>query len=110
MQARLLQELVDHDITDTNGITADQIEDLSELDKYVKEMQRRHNPSYQPSRTAQKDQILPGGYEIKKGTVVVVAVHHIHMNPAVWENPNRFDPDRWDTEAVKKRHKVAYAP
>ncbi|KAK9425361.1 putative Cytochrome P450 monooxygenase [Seiridium unicorne] len=110
MQARLLQELVDHNINDTVSITADQIDDLHELNKYVKEMQRRHNPSYQPARTAQRDQILPGGYRIKKGDVVVVGVHHIHMNPTVWDNPNRFDPDRWDTDEVKNRHKVAYAP
>ncbi|KAI0204142.1 cytochrome P450 [Astrocystis sublimbata] len=110
MQARLLQELVNHGINDSDNISAEQIDSLHGLDKYVKEMQRRHNPSYQPSRTAQKDQVLPGGYRVKKGEVVVVAVHHIHMNPAVWDNPNRFDPDRWDTDAVKNRHKVAYAP
>jgi cytochrome P450 len=47
-------------------------------------MQRRHNPSYQPGRTAQRDLILPGGYKVKKGTVVIIALHHIHMNPKIW--------------------------
>ena len=37
-------------------------------------------------------------------------MHHIHNNPAVWDNPHKFDPDRWDTEKVKKRHKCAYIP
>lgn len=110
IQARLLQELVDHDITDETSITADQIDDLPELAKFVKELQRRHNPSYQPGRTAQRDLILPGGYRMKKGMVVIPAIHHIHNNPAVWDNPARFDPDRWDTEQVKQRHKAAYVP
>lgn len=110
MQARLLQELVDHNITDETNITADQVDDLPELAKYVKEMQRRHNPSYQPGRTAQKDLILPGGYTLSKGDVVIPAIHHIHNNPKVWDNPARFDPDRWDTDAVKNRHKAAYVP
>ncbi|GAB7339728.1 hypothetical protein MBLNU457_6294t1 [Dothideomycetes sp. NU457] len=110
VQARLLQELVDHDITDTSDITADQIDDLEELGKFVKEMQRRHNPSYQPGRTAQKDMILPGGYQLRKGDVVIPALHHIHNNPKVWDNPARFDMDRWDTDEVKNRHKAAYVP
>lgn len=109
-QARLLQELVDHGITDTTDVTADQIDELPELAKFVKEVQRRHNPSYQPARTAMQDLILPGGFQMKKDTVVIPALHHIHNNPAVWDNPARFDPDRWDTEKVKNRHKAAYVP
>lgn len=110
IQARLLQELIDHDITDTSDITADQIDDLPELAKFIKETQRRHNPSYQPGRTAQKDLILPGGYQVRKGDVIIPAIHHIHNNSAIWDNPARFDPDRWDTERVKNRHKAAYVP
>jgi cytochrome P450 len=83
-QARLLQELVDHDFTDDTEVTPELLEDLPELDKFIKEMQRRHNPSYQPGRTAQRDLILPGGYKVKKGTVIIVALHHIHMNPKIW--------------------------
>ncbi|KAK9352947.1 cytochrome P450 [Lipomyces doorenjongii] len=109
-QARILQELIDHDITDETNITAEQIDELPELGKFIREIQRRHNPSYQPGRTAQQDMILPGGYCLKKGTVVIPALHHIHNNPATWENPSRFDPDRWDTEQVKQRHKASYIP
>jgi cytochrome P450 len=87
MQARLLQELVDHDFTDDTEVTPELLEDLPELDKFIKEMQRRHNPSYQPGRTAQRDLILPGGYKVKKGTVIIVALHHIHMNPKIWLVP-----------------------
>ncbi|KAK9261039.1 cytochrome P450 [Lipomyces tetrasporus] len=109
-QARILQELIDNDITDETNITAEQVDELPELGKFIKEIQRRHNPSYQPGRTAQQDMILPGGYCLKKGTVVIPALHHIHNNPAIWENPSRFDPDRWDTEQVKQRHKASYIP
>lgn len=84
MQARLLQELVDHDFTDDTTVTPELLEDLPMLDKFIKEMQRRHNPSYQPGRTAQRDLILPGGYKVPKGTVIIVALHQIHMNPKVW--------------------------
>ncbi|KAL5044012.1 hypothetical protein BDW71DRAFT_216028 [Aspergillus fruticulosus] len=110
MQERLLQELIDHDITEDTELTADLTENLPFLDKYIKEMQRRHNPSYQPGRTAKVDLVLPGGYKIPKDGVVIAALHHIHNNPDIWDNPSRFDPDRWDTDEVKQRHKAAYIP
>lgn len=109
-QARLLQELVDVGFTDDTDVTPDMVEEMPVMDKYIKEMQRRHNPSYNPGRTAQKDMILPGGYRMQKGDVVIPAIHHIHTNPNIWKDPDRFDPDRWDTEEVKSRHKAAYIP
>jgi hypothetical protein len=45
-----------------------------------------------------------------KGEVIIAALHHIHNNPAVWDKPETFDPDRWDTERVKKRGKGDYIP
>lgn len=109
-QARLLQELVNRGIKDSDSITADQIDDLPELDKFVKEVQRMHNPSYQPGRTAQRDMILPGGYRFRQGSVVIIALHHIHHNPNIWDKADRFDMDRWDTDAVRNRPKDSYIP
>ncbi|OJJ32920.1 hypothetical protein ASPWEDRAFT_61130 [Aspergillus wentii DTO 134E9] len=110
MQDRLLQELIDHGIDENTTITADLTDRLTFLDKYIKETQRRHNPSYQPGRTAKIDTILPGGYKIPKDSVLIPALHHIHNNPNLWDNPHQFSPDRWDTEEVKNRHKAAYIP
>lgn len=110
MQDRLLQELIDNGFNEDTEITADFTEKLTFLDKYIKETQRRHNPSFQPGRTAKVDLVLPGGYKLPKGAVVIPALHHIHNNPDIWDNPNRFNPDRWDTEEVKNRHKAAYIP
>ncbi|RFU24445.1 hypothetical protein B7463_g11896, partial [Scytalidium lignicola] len=110
MQERLLQELVDNDFDENTQVTADVTERLTFLDKYIKEMQRRHNPSFQPGRTAKVDLILPGGYKLPKDAVVIPALHHIHNNPDLWDNPTQFNPDRWDTDRVKQRHKAAYIP
>ncbi|KAI1084818.1 cytochrome P450 [Whalleya microplaca] len=110
MQERLLQELVDNDFNENTKIDADLISKLTFLDKYIKETQRRHNPSYQPARTSKVDLILPGGYKLPKDSVVIPAIHHIHNNTALWDNPARFDPDRWDTEQVKNRPTGSYVP
>jgi hypothetical protein len=71
MQERLLQELIDNDIDDNTEITADITDRLDFLDKHIKETQRRHNPSFQPGRTAKVDLVLPGGYKIPKDAVVI---------------------------------------
>ncbi|KAJ5158129.1 uncharacterized protein N7500_007780 [Penicillium coprophilum] len=110
MQERLLQELIDNGFDNETQITADFTERLVFQEKYIKEMQRRHNPSFQPGRTAKTDLILPGGYKIPKDAVIIPAIHHLHNNPDHWDNPYRFNPDRWDTPEVKNRHKGSYVP
>ncbi|KAG9692636.1 cytochrome P450, partial [Aureobasidium melanogenum] len=109
-QERLLQELVDYGVHDKTTWTPDLANALPFLDMYIKETQRLHNPSYQPGRTALSDTILPGGYKIPKDAVMIVAIHHIHNNPAVWEDPHKFNPDRWSTKAAKNRPKGSYVP
>ncbi len=104
MQARLLQDLVDHGFTDDTEVTPEMTEKLIFQEKYIKEMQRLHNPSYQPGRAARIDCILPGGYKVHEGDVVVAALHHIHTNVEWWENATQFNPDRWDDNPV--RHKA----
>ncbi|KJZ78522.1 hypothetical protein HIM_01913 [Hirsutella minnesotensis 3608] len=109
MQDRLLQELIDNGWDETTQATAESTAKLTFLDKFIKETQRRHNPSFQPGRTAKVDMILPGGYKLPKDSVVIPALHHIH-NSNLWDNPKKFDPDRWDTEAVKNRPMGMYMP
>ncbi|KAK3319753.1 cytochrome P450 monooxygenase [Cercophora scortea] len=109
-QASILQELVDNGMSDTTEMTSTFISNLTFLDKYVKETQRHHTTSFQPARTARVDLVLPNGMRLPKGAVVIPEVHHLHHNPGVWDNPNRFDPGRWDTEQVKDRHRAAYIP
>ncbi|KAH7313836.1 cytochrome P450 monooxygenase [Stachybotrys elegans] len=110
MQERLLQELIDHGWDENTQVTADLTNKLTFLDKYIKETQRRHNPSYQPARTSKVDMILPGGYKLPKDSIVIPALHHIHNNAELWDNPARFDPDRWDTDKVKNRPAGSYVP
>ena len=109
-QERLLQELVDYGVTDRTTWTPDLANSLPFLDAYIKETQRLHNPSYQPGRTALSDTILPGGIKMPKDSVMIVAIHHIHNNPKIWDDPHKFNPDRWTTAKVNNRPKGSYAP
>lgn len=109
-QERLLQELVDYGVNNETTWTPELANGLPFLDKFVKETQRLHNPSYQPGRTTKKEVIIPGGYRLPEDAVLIPAIHAIHTNPNLWDNPQHFDPDRWDTEAVKNRPQGSYVP
>ncbi|KAJ6449380.1 cytochrome P450 [Mycena sanguinolenta] len=111
VQARkLYASLIAAGLRKDKEITAEELGKLEYLDWFIKEMQRLYNPAFQPTRQAQKDVIMPGGFLVPKGSQVTVALHSVMVNPEHWKDPLTFDPERWGTEAVRKRHKYAYIP
>ncbi|KID75473.1 Cytochrome P450 monooxygenase alnD [Metarhizium brunneum] len=110
-QERLVQELVDHGGSSTKTWSYDEINSLPFLDHFVKETHRLHNPSFQTARNTKKDVIVPGGWQMPAGAIVIPTFPSIHKNKDHWENPERFDPDRWADDATsKKRHRRAFTP
>ncbi|KAK3991039.1 cytochrome P450 monooxygenase [Cladorrhinum sp. PSN332] len=111
VQDKLLQELVDYNISEKTEWTPDHAHGLPYLDKFVKETQRLHNASFQPGRTTKTDVVVPGGYRILENSVMIPALYAIHTSSDHWHDPYRFDPERWDTDEVKKeRHRGSYLP
>ncbi|KAF7341346.1 FAD-binding FR-type domain-containing protein [Mycena venus] len=110
-QARKLHaSLITAGLRADKEITADELAKLEYLDWFIKETQRLYNPAFQPTRQAQKDVIMPGGILVPKGAQVTVALHSLMVNPEHWKDPLTFNPERWGTEEVRKRHKHAYIP
>ncbi|KAF7318711.1 FAD-binding FR-type domain-containing protein [Mycena chlorophos] len=107
---KLYASLIAAGLSKDKEITADEIAKLEYLDWFIKEMQRLYNPAFQPTRQAQKDVIMPGGFLVPKGAQVTVALHSVMVNPEHWTDPLTFNPDRWGTPAVQKRHKHAFIP
>ena len=111
-QERLLQEIVDHGGDGQRSWAFDEVHALKFLDCYVKEVQRMHNPSFQTARNAKQDVVLPGGYLIPRGSIVVPCFPSMHKNPAHWEDPTKFNADRWAAAgfASKLTKKGLYTP
>ena len=47
---------------------------------------------------------------IEKGTQVVLPVYGLHHDPKYFPDPDRFDPERFSEEEVKKRPHFCYLP
>jgi cytochrome P450 len=103
-QDRLLQELIDFDISNKTQWTPKLANSLPFLDKFIMETQRLHN---QPGWTMKTEAIVPSGYCLPADAV---AFHAIHKNSKISKDPMTFDPDRCDTPEVKNRCRAAYVP
>jgi len=50
------------------------------------------------------------GHKIRAGTEVVISPWIIHRHRKLWDQPEKFDPSRFATDAVAGRDKYAYMP
>ncbi len=87
----------------------DELRELSTCMRVFKEALRMYPPVYAYGRQAIEDLTI-GGYEIPKGTVVLASAYGMHHNPAVYPEPERFDPDRFLPEVESARHRSAWVP
>ena len=47
---------------------------------------------------------------LKAGAQIVVSPWHLHRHERFWDNPDGFDPSRWDTENGKRCARDVYLP
>ncbi|KAJ8114121.1 hypothetical protein ONZ43_g4982 [Nemania bipapillata] len=112
-QERLFEEIANARGSDASKRwTYDELHGMKFLDCFIKEVLRLHSPSFQTARNAKQDAVLPGGYLIPKGSIVIACFPSIQKNPAHWENPLRFDPDRWMQKgfAAQMARQGSYTP
>ena len=48
--------------------------------------------------------------KVPKGSQIVLSPWHLHRHERLWERPDDFDPDRWQTENGKTCQRNAYIP
>ena len=75
----------------------------------IDEAMRLYPPGWLLSRRAlQDDQV--GQYFVPAGTEIYVAIYFLQRNPNLWEQPDRFNPDRFRADNAKRRHRLAMIP
>jgi cytochrome P450 len=91
-------------------LSYDALSELTELDLILKESLRLNAPVPVLAREAIRDTAL-GDYYVPKGSFVLVQPQAVHLNPAVWKDPQHFDPERFTKErAEDKLHRFAWFP
>lgn len=75
----------------------------------MEEAMRLYPPAWMIARAPVADTTL-GGYFLPAGSLVFLPPWVVHRHPDHWENPERFDPDRFAPGADAGRHRYAYFP
>jgi cytochrome P450 len=70
---------------------------------------RIYPPGWITGREALDDDEI-AGVPIPGGSQVYVSPFIVHRHPGFWENPNQFDPERFNEGQSKGRHKFAFFP
>lgn len=82
---------------------------LTYTEKVVMEALRLYPPAWSVGREAAEDLEI-AGYSVPKGTQVNVSPWVMHRHPGFYPDPEKFNPDRWTGEMVKRLPKFAYFP
>lgn len=61
-------------------------------------------------RSTQSYKVPDSDFVLEPGIRVMIPVHSIHHDPELYPEPERFDPTRFEPEAIKLRHPFAYLP
>ncbi|MGE4425893.1 MAG: cytochrome P450 [Solirubrobacteraceae bacterium] len=105
---RRLRDEVDTTL-DGRAPTAADIDAMPYLRAVIQEAMRCYAPILAVARQAVEDDVVDG-IEIPAGSKIIVYIHGINRNGVVWEDPERFHPERFLGDRAKQHHKQAAMP
>ena len=108
IQEKIREELV-HVLGNQSDISIDQLRNLKYMDMVIRETLRLHAPvpfiaRYLKSDLQLGERIIPANVELW------INIHALHMDPKIWPEPLKFDPDRFSPDNIRKRHPFAFTP
>ncbi|GBG36109.1 cytochrome P450 [Mycobacterium montefiorense] len=91
------------------ALTTDDVPQLGVTVRVLHEALRLCPPAAGTARMPTQD-IVVDGYLVPAKTIALVSIYAMHRDPALWEDPARFDPDRFLPERSKGRSRWQYLP
>jgi cytochrome P450 family 6 len=107
-----LREEINEVLANHNGeMTYESIAEMKYLDMVFNESLRKYPVIDTQVRQSVKDfPISNSTLVIPAGTMIMIPVHGIHNDEEYWENPEKFDPERFTPENAKRIVPFTYIP
>ncbi len=106
-QERLHDEL--YATIGTDPIDGGTIAKLPTMSRVLKESMRLYPPAPVMTRVNAED-VEIGGKQIPSPTLVVIPIFAIHRHRSLWQDPDRFDPDRFLPENEARYPRTQFMP
>lgn len=107
VQERAREEV--RDLLGDRDPTAEDAASLVYVRQVLDEAMRLYPSAYITSRLALQDTTV-AGFDVPRASVAATSFYALHRNPRVWDDPDGFDPGRFDAERAKDRDPYAYLP
>jgi cytochrome P450 len=106
-EQRLLAEL--EGVLAGRGPTVANLPRLVYTERVILESMRLYPPAYSFGRRV-VEPVTIGGYRLTVGTNALLPQCVVHRDPRWFEEPDRFQPDRWADDLIHRIPKYAYFP
>lgn len=111
IQERLRDEINEVLERHNGEVTYDAIMDMKYLDMVFNETLRRWPVVDSQIRKCTKDFKIPNSdMVIPAGNLIMIPTIGLHMDERFWNEPEKFDPERFNEENVKKIVPYSYIP
>ncbi|XP_011704882.1 PREDICTED: probable cytochrome P450 6a13, partial [Wasmannia auropunctata] len=102
---------IDEILSKYNDMTYDAINEMTYLHMVINETIRKYPAIPILNRICTKEINLPTtNIRVPKGTSITIPILGLHLDPSIYPDPDKFDPERFNTEEIAKRHPYAYLP
>ncbi len=106
-EARMLEEI--NAVVPQGAISAEHIDKLPVVRQVLSESMRLYPPAPVLTRAVVQDTTL-GGKDLQAGSVVIIPIYAVHRHRKLWQDPDKFDPSRFEPEKEKGYSRYQYMP
>lgn len=93
----------------TSPPAVEELQNFKYTTKVIEEALRLYPPGWLMTRKAIRDDRL-GEYFVPAGTEIYISPYYIQRHPHLWETPERFDPDRFESAGSEGQPSLAMLP
>jgi cytochrome P450 len=107
VQRRVVREV--DEVLSGQPMTPEDVPRLEYTRRVLTEAMRLYPPGWLLTRRAIVDVEL-GGHHIPAGSSMTFSPYAMHRDPALYPDPDRFDPDRWTGDHKQRESRASYLP